>query len=347
MLVLDSHKGLSFVLSQHGKHEKVATNGFDRLNWDVHLDPKDEEAEASSGTEEAAEPKKLSRKMKKELKLQKKANARRLRLAKRGISEAVLENTGFNEYTAKQEIKRIHNRIVSRMPLQGVSDFKVFHYESIAFYKSDVDHLVPGEWLNDNNIALVYELLTKYFLKETPFGHEVLLLYPSLVQLFLHYPSVEEVASILPQKELSKLKLVFIPFNFVDSMIDLEDANNGDHWALCVLSIMEKRLYVFDSMSSEDDHEDEMLLRQLAKRLQSAIFKPKDTLSVMKMPCDQQDNFDDCGVFCIMFTVYLVAQVISGEPIDIDIRDVNFNALSGRLFMMELVKRLSEKDGPN
>ncbi|QEL63164.1 hypothetical protein CJJ09_005360 [Candidozyma auris] len=279
---------------------KVATNGFDRLNWDVHLDPKDEEAEASSGTEEAAEPKKLSRKMKKELKSQKKANARRLRSAKRGISEAVSENSGFNEYTAKQEIKRIHNRIVSRMPSQGVSDFKVFHYESIAFYKSDVDHLVPGEWLNDNNIALVYELLTKYFLKETPFGHEVLLLYPSLVQLFLHYPSVEEVASILPQKELSKSKLVFIPFNFVDSMIDLEDANNGDHWALCVLSIMEK------------DY-----------------------------------NFDDCGVFCIMFTVYLVAQVISGEPIDIDIRDVNFNALSGRLFMMELVKRLSEKDGPN
>lgn len=360
MIVLDPHRGFSFVPNQHTKQEKVHSNGFDRLCWDEHLDPQEDDASESSAaatsvsesstqasdvteSEDVLSPRKLTWKMKKELKLQKKASARKLRLAKKGLTEAFID-TDFNEYTARQQIKKLHDRILKKNVLPDPTDFKVFHYESVAFYKSDVDHLVPGEWLNDNNIALVYELLTHTFLKLIPFGHEILLLYPSLVQLFLHYPVIEEVLAILPQKELAKLKFLFIPFNFVDSSIDLEDANNGDHWALCVLSIMEKRLYVFDSMSSEDDHDGEKLLAQLAKRLQAAIFKPHDTLSVLKMPCDQQDNFDDCGVFCIMFTIYLVSLLISEEPVELDLRNVVFNPLSGRLFLMELVNKLSEGD---
>lgn len=358
MLVLDPHKGFSFVLSHHTKSGKVHSNGFDQLNWDEHLEPLDDSVSENSfsnsatatqtsettESEDLAGPKKLSRKLKKELKQQKKATARKLRLAKKGISEAVRDSE-FNEYTAKQEIKKLHGLILKKTKnAPPGDDSKVFHYESVAYYKSDVDHLVPGEWLNDNNIALVYELLTNLYLKQTPFGHEILLLYPSLIQLFLHYPIIEEIPSILPQKELKKAKFLFIPFNFVEENIDLEDANNGDHWALCVLSIMEKKLYVFDSMSSEDDHEGDKLLAQLATRLRAAIYKPNDTLSIMQMPCDQQDNFDDCGVYCIMFTIYLISQLISEEPVELDIRDVVFNPLSGRLFMMELVNRLSWRD---
>lgn len=346
MLVLDPHKGFLFVPSQHTSRDKVHSNGFDQLNWDEHLQIEESDTTPETDTredEDVLSPRKLSRKMRKELKQQKKASARKLRQARNEIAETFTD-PDFNEYTAKHQIKRIHDKILKKNTLPDSTDFKVFHYESIAFFKSDVDYLVPGEWLNDNNIALVYELLTNLFLKEAPFGHQILLLYPSLVQLFLHYPVVEEVLSILPQKELAKAKFLFIPFNFIESTTDLENANNGDHWALCVLSIMEKRLYVFDSMSSEDDHEGEELLGQLAKRLQAAIFKPTDTLNVMKMPCDQQDNFDDCGVFCIMFTVYLVSQFISEEPFEVDVRNVVFNALSGRLFMMELVYKLSQGD---
>lgn len=343
MLVLDPHKGFLFVSSLHTSRGKVHSNGFDQLSWDDHLniEESDSTPEKEANEEEVLSPRKLSRKMRKEMKQRSKASARKLRLAKNELAEAF---TDFNEYSAKQRIQKIHNHILKKNVLPDPSDFKVFHYESIAFYKSDVDHLVPGEWLNDNNIALVYELITHMFLKEIPFGHEILLLYPSLVQLFLHYPVLEEVLSILPQKELSKAKFLFIPLNFVDSGIDLEDANNGDHWALCVLSIMEKRLYVFDSMSSENDHDGEELLEKLAKRFQAALFKPNDTINVLKMPCDQQNNFDDCGVFCIMFTLYLVSQLISEEPVDIDIRNVVFNPLSGRLFMMELVNKLSQED---
>lgn len=336
LLVLDPHRGFCWAKESPEKL-KVESNGFDRLNWEEWI--------GELANNAALETESDKEEVKKVSKIESKKEARRARkeqriarLQKQSTPSVSSESSHveFNPYSANQQIKKLHSAMA-----KGLGDVQILQFGSVALYTSDLDHLVPGEWLNDNNISLVYELLTSYFLKSHAFGHQVQLLYPSLVQLFLHYPIVSELLAILP-KELTKLKFVFLPFNFIDmDGVDMEDANNGDHWALCILSQMEKKLYVFDSMTSDDD--DDLLLDQLAQRLKAALFKPSDVLKIQKMSCDQQDNFDDCGVFLIMISCYLVSELISERPTNLDISEVKFNALSGRLFMMELVNQLRQK----
>lgn len=339
LVVLDPYKGFCFVKEKATVNPVVHTNGFDQLDWEKHLpeggnvDKNDSEEIA----EENAPKTKISRAERKQIKKQVAAK-RKLRLSAADSDAMVLKNEP-NPYLAKQRLKKLHGMLASG------ADTKLFDFGLIAFYKSDVDYVVPGEWLNDNNISFVYEALSTYFLKPHTFGHQVYMLYPALVQLFLHYPIVEEISGILPMKDLKKLKFVFIPFNFIDEcdLVDLEDANNGDHWALCLLSVEERKLYVYDSMSFDDDEEDDQLLHQLASRLKTALFKPKDTISIVKMKCGQQTNFDDCGVYLVMFSCYLVSLLMSEEPTNLDLTRVVFNPLSGRLSMMELVYKLSKE----
>ena len=60
---------------------------------------------------------------------------------------------------------------------------------------------------------------------------------------------------------------MYVPVNYIDDVesTDLEDNNNGDHWFLCVLNILEGKLLVYDSMVSDDD--DDSLLEEWGKRV--------------------------------------------------------------------------------
>lgn len=345
MFLLDPYKGFCLAPAEKRRTEhKIETNGFDQLGWSEQSGASDAEDALlgqlkTPSAEEPLEkpgkpekPEKLSRRAKKELKEQKKATVRKLRDAKNLIVEALSEHSQYNVYNAVLQIKKTHSKTVTHF--DSNADVKLFQFGTIAFYKSDLDHIVPGEWLNDNNICLVYEMIIEYLLKPFDFSDQILLLFPSLVQLFLHYPLTDELHTILPMKEISKLKFVFVPFNFMDPDDHLEEANNGDHWTLCVLSMMERRVYVYDSMSSDDDNDE--LLAQLAKRLLATLFKPNETLSVLKMPCDQQNNFDDCGVFLIMFTCFLVGRMLSQETFSLSLEHASFNPVDGRLTMMKL-----------
>lgn len=336
LVVLDPYKGFCYTSAKAENLLVVHSNGFDQLKWDEHLPNVkiDSKFLNVDQLEEDGKKVKITRLERKQIKKKAASLKRQLRLASNEGSVLLAEE--INPYLAKQRIKKLHAAVASGQ------DQKIFDFGLIAFYKSDADYIVPGEWLNDNNISFVYEALTTYFIKPHRFGYQVYLLFPALVQLFLHYPVLEEISAILPVKELSKLKFVFIPFNFIDEYdsVDLEDANNGDHWALSVLSMDERKLYVYDSMTFDDDESD-VLLRQLATRLKAALLRPKDTISVVKMKCGQQSNFDDCGVYLIMFSCYLVSLLMSENNTNLDLSKVVFNALSGRLSMMELVYKLA------
>lgn len=323
---------------------KSRSNGFDVLDWELHLPfaaAKDDVLpnidDSVLDHETPAKNLKFTRLERKQIKKKAAALKRRLRLLN-GADQSPIADLGVDAYTSKQRIRKLHQLVAGTG-----GDCKIFDFGLIAFYKLDADYIVPGEWLNDNNISFVYEALSTYFVKPHPFGFQVYMLFPALVQLFLHYPVVEDVKSILPLKDLAKLKFVFIPFNFIDEsdLADLEDANSGDHWALCVLSIAEKKLYVYDSMTFDDDEEDDTLLLQLATRLQAALFKKSDTLKIVKMKCGQQSNFDDCGVYLVMFSCFLLSMLMSGKNTDLDISKVDFDPLAGRVSMMELVYKLT------
>lgn len=228
---------------------------------------------------------------------------------------------------AHNGFKSIRDDIVS----QSVGS-KILHYHSIAFFKDDLGLLLPGNWLNDNNIAFIYEWLTHNHL-----APRTSLVFPSIVQLLVHFPLLDDLASLIPTKNTD---YVFLPLNDIEDFqeTDLEAVNTGDHWLLCVYSYRSSRLYVYDSA---DDTNDE-LLEALAKRIEIGTKTKK--VEITKMVCDQQPNEDDCGVYVLMITCALMKKINdhieNNETQLLDILSLKFDATSARMFMMKLVRTL-------
>lgn len=331
--------------------------GLDLFRWDLSSDEEVsiiEENVTDSG-------KKLTRQQKKEVRQNKKINAAIKRKAKREqqlSNAAAAKSTGpssINVFDVNLKVKATYLRLLETLkPANGPSDYKILQYHSISLYKSDLSHLLPEEWLCDNNISFIYELFANKFIKQNQFAdQQIYLLFPSLVQLFLHIPfdgDTQILEGILPMKELSKLKLIFIPMNYIDDYqaADMEEANNGDHWFLCVLNLLNNKLYVYDSMSTDED--DDTLLKELCSRFQSTVAKGK--LDIVKMNCQQQDNFDDCGIFLLMYTSVLLNRLLEipkaveedgyeeEMQITLDLSKVKLEPALARLYIMNLILKL-------
>lgn len=345
-VIYDEHKGYCVTnepINKVNENEGIINNGLQTLPWDLYLPEETDDLLLASDNTSTSTPKPLTKQEKREAKQLKKINASRRRKLKR---EQELDNKGeskfpdFKPYLAKQELKALFSSIVKRTCQNSEADAKILQYHSIALYKSDLEHILPGEWLNDNNISLIYELIIQIFIKHgRKFSNQIQLLFPSLIQLLMHFP--DDVESLLPVDELKSLKLIFLPINFIDEMdVDLEDANNGDHWSLGVLSLLDNTLYVYDSMQIDDDEISEIQLKKLVQKLQSCNTIVHGKLKVRHLKCDQQQNFDDCGVYVIMITCYLINQLLHQDEMSLDISRVKFNPLDARLHIMKLISRL-------
>lgn len=345
-VIYDEHKGYCVTnepINKVNENEGIINNGLQTLPWDLYLPEETDDLLLASDNTSTSTPKPLTKQEKREAKQLKKINASRRRKLKR---EQELDNKGeskfpdFKPYLAKQELKALFSSIVKRTCQNSEADAKILQYHSIALYKSDLEHILPGEWLNDNNISLIYELIIQIFIKHgRKFSNQIQLLFPSLIQLLMHFP--DDVESLLPIDELKSLKLIFLPINFIDEMdVDLEDANNGDHWSLGVLSLLDNTLYVYDSMQIDDDEISEIQLKKLVQKLQSCNTIVHGKLKVRHLKRDQQQNFDDCGVYVIMITCYLINQLLHQDEMSLDISRVKFNPLDARLYIMKLISRL-------
>lgn len=345
-VIYDEHKGYCVTnepINKVNENEGIINNGLQTLPWDLYLPEETDDLLLASDNTSTSTPKPLTKQEKREAKQLKKINASRRRKLKR---EQELDNKGeskfpdFKPYLAKQELKALFSSIVKSTCQNSEADAKILQYHSIALYKSDLEHILPGEWLNDNNISLIYELIIQIFIKHgRKFSNQIQLLFPSLIQLLMHFP--DDVESLLPVDELKSLKLIFLPINFIDEMdVDLEDANNGDHWSLGVLSLLDNTLYVYDSMQIDDDEISEIQLKKLVQKLQSCNTIVHGKLKVRHLKCDQQQNFDDCGVYVIMITCYLINQLLHQDEMSLDISRVKFNPLDARLHIMKLISRL-------
>lgn len=345
-VIYDERKGYCVTnepINKVNENEGIINNGLQTLPWDLYLPEETDDLLLASDNTSTSTPKPLTKQEKREAKQLKKINASRRRKLKR---EQELDNKGeskfpdFKPYLAKQELKALFSSIVKSTCQNSEADAKILQYHSIALYKSDLEHILPGEWLNDNNISLIYELIIQIFIKHgRKFSNQIQLLFPSLIQLLMHFP--DDVESLLPIDELKSLKLIFLPINFIDEMdVDLEDANNGDHWSLGVLSLLDNTLYVYDSMQIDDDEISEIQLKKLVQKLQSCNTIVHGKLKVRHLKCDQQQNFDDCGVYVIMITCYLINQLLHQDEMSLDISRVKFNPLDARLYIMKLISRL-------
>ncbi|KAG7193717.1 uncharacterized protein KQ657_000407 [Scheffersomyces spartinae] len=344
----------------------IVTNGLNLLPWN-EVFPKEPDQESNDSEQDIeTEPKrkKLSKHDKREQKLQKKANAARNKRLRRqeqmdtSSSSSIPPRSQYNPYSSRIKIKELYSKIIAlnkttvsdKVKEQKNVDRKLFQYHLIAMYLSDLELYLPGEWLNDNNILFAYELLNYSFLQDDSQAlKQIQLLYPSLVQLFLHYPDVDDLASMLPP-EIKQAKFIFLPINFIDDYegIDLEEINVGDHWALTVLDILSGELLVYDSMVAESNESNTKLVRELILRLlkcESVFGNQLKHVQVKYMKCDQQTNFDDCGIYVAMITSMLIYRLIStpvDQTISLDIGRVKFDPLSGRSMMLDLVYKVMQ-----
>ncbi|KAM9889185.1 hypothetical protein OXX79_012327, partial [Metschnikowia pulcherrima] len=217
--VLNPYKGLCLSSEKRPKMGPIYSDGLDQFDWSSALP----EVEITTTSAESAVelPKKKGKEARKERK-----ESRKLRKASQlaAVTHAKSSRDGnlqsppsdeeFNPYVAKKRIKDLHSQIIRSA--KGEGDTKLFKYGSVDIYKSDVSYLLPEEWLNDNNISFMYEMIVTHFLKEHDFGFHIQLLFPAITQLILHFPIEEDLQSILPMKDLVKSRVIFLPFNFID-----------------------------------------------------------------------------------------------------------------------------------
>lgn len=351
-IVYDQLKGFCYSREDESRTLRprgvTITSGFDMIPWDDLVPPiLIPQSLNEVEIDRVDDRRKKSKQEKKQERQQKKINVARKKKLERQMVES--KEQEFNPIIIEGQIQKLYNKILKMANISKDKDLKLFQYHSIAVYKSDVDYLLPGEWLNDNDISLIYEMLTQLIVNnlEIKFGKQVQLLYPTLVQLFLHYPNSDDIESILPIDDLKSLKFIFIPINFIDDydQVDLEDANQGDHWALAIFSVLESRIYLYDSMSLDDDSDsDKKLLQELTKRIISCknIVKT-NKIECFRMKCDQQMNFDDCGVYVLMITCFMMKRLLldqDGTKINMDISNIKYNPLLARYTMIDLVHRL-------
>lgn len=252
-------------------------------------------------------------------------------------ASVVPEIRGSRKAKQKQKQKKAQSgfKLLADSILSQSVGSKVLHYQSIAFFKEDLQLLLPGNWLNDNNIALIYEWISHNHLPE-----KISLVFPSIVQILVHFPVLDDIASLIPTKNTD---YIFLPLNDTENFeeSDLEAANTGEHWLLCVYSCRSSRLYVYDSA---DDTNDE-LLTALAKRIEIGTKTRK--VQITKMECDQQPNEDDCGVYVMMITCALInklnEQIENNETLLLDILNLKFDANAARMYMMNLIKQLQDR----
>lgn len=360
-VTINEHKGFCFDVadtdsdSSSNSRELTVTSGFELLPWDNYVVDDEKQYEEMPQIENKLAKKKLGKEQRKEERLQKKLNASRKKQAKKSEElkddkekGSYLIEMDQNPFQLQLEIKKVYSKIGQQIPKKS-EDSRLYQYHSIGVYWSDVKHVLPEEWIDDNNIAFIYELLEQNFLNEevNKFSYQISLLTPAVVQLFLHIPDTSQLESILPTNELKKLKFIFLPINFIDNYeeVDLEAANVGDHWALCLLDLLNNNLYVYDSMAEDEEIKDNKLLQELVKRISlcKSIVPSSAQLNPILMQCDQQTNSNDCGVYTIMMTIVLLKRLLYDKTINFDLRQIKFNALKGRLHILELVYVLFKK----
>ncbi|ODQ78535.1 hypothetical protein BABINDRAFT_20337, partial [Babjeviella inositovora NRRL Y-12698] len=219
-------------------------------------------------------------------------------------------------------------------------DDKILQFEGVSIYKDDVSNLRDDEWLNDNDISFVYELLEAYQLTKLSrkmarraYGkpanpHTILLLRPSMVFL-LAQSRGDEVAllkGVLPP--LEKADFIFLPVN---DNSDPELVEGGSHWSLIVISILDDKAFVIDTLDAANHRE----ARHIVKQVGYYLGNPSIDIEELKVP--QQINGSDCGILVSQISAILAGKLVNAKDdhtIDFTMKQYGISAIDGRIWVM-------------
>lgn len=165
----------------------------------------------------------------------------------------------------------------------------VLSYHDCLLRASDVALLEGPHWLNDLLIGFYFEYLDKKTNKDEK--KELLFISPELTQLLkLTHPSQYEF--LLSSLDVLDSDFVFFPLNNCDR----KQSAGGSHWSLLVYSKPEQVCFHFDSSSGFNG----VVASEFARSLTSYFLgRSKECIQV---PCPQQENGYDCGIYVLCFT---------------------------------------------
>ncbi|KAJ3370893.1 SUMO1 sentrin specific peptidase 8 [Kappamyces sp. JEL0680] len=193
----------------------------------------------------------------------------------------------------------------------------IARYLDTCLFAEDVASLRPGQWINDAIVEFQYSVWSNEDFADQSFYFVI----PSILSLLCHvHPS--EARAVL-NDSLAK-EVYFIPIN--DGIAQQTSGSLtrplGSHWSLLVFVKACRSFYYFDSMRNVNEW--------VARRVQDAIqqiLQIKGT-SFSVMPCPQQDNASDCGIFILENTRRVATKLVqSGFGTDIPLGSRSVEAI--------------------
>ena len=160
-------------------------------------------------------------------------------------------------------------------------------YHGILQPREDVDPRRSPGWVADNVIGFWEEYLERSVLARETEAH-VVLLRPSMAFLLMQTRDADVLGLAEALPKLEHATHVFCPVN---DCRNPAVAEGGSHWSLLLVSIIDRTAFHYDSLSSANLKDAEMLTR----KLQRLLGFPLAFRDLPNSP--QQENGSDCGVF--------------------------------------------------
>lgn len=201
---------------------------------------------------------------------------------------------------------------------------KSFH--DLDCYLNDDDRKSLDGWLTDNIIQFACEVIEQNMQRMTS-NKSILMLHPTACLIARTDPDDVFDNADLPHKEW-----IFLPIHNAPP----SGVGGGDHWSLLVFSNEQKASYYLDSMCSPRINlEKPSNSLQIAMDLNSALNKSLGTSKeLVILPCAQQTNSIDCGVYVILFVQWICAQLFESDTtwtkLGLDSPDIEKVALNFR-----------------
>ncbi|RHY06750.1 hypothetical protein DYB25_011758 [Aphanomyces astaci] len=175
-------------------------------------------------------------------------------------------------------------------------------FHDAQLYDRDLRLFTTNAWLND---AAIHFYFTVVFHTLCGAPADVLLMDPAVVScMMLQCDDDEDLIDLAQGLQLKEKSLIVLPVNDRRSF-----DSQGSHWALLVYSTA----HGFQFYDSSADHNFDSAM-EVAGVLGRALGLPTDSV-VRSVPCPQQHNAYDCGMYVCMVAEWLCTSHCSKQSL--------------------------------
>lgn len=199
-------------------------------------------------------------------------------------------------------------------------DVLLCSFNDADVYARDLKLMRPGQWLNDACINICLRLLEAAL--EESIKHKILLMDPSVASfLRLQCSEDDEFQEVYTGNQLASKEYILVPINDNESF-----ANSSSHWSLLIMHVPSLQFWHLDSHGSYNYSSAFAFAGLLVYcyRVSGHVYdNNRDEVPGLKdlrfrqVPCPQQGNGYDCGVYVLMFAESLCSYLSRSHGEDV------------------------------